>query len=213
MKNNFKILTIFVFVLTLSNIKAQNCSRTVKIDNHTEICLPKIKGLKEVGKDTKYRNLAQDYAILSNKVLGFYIEKSIPNPIVTASIFMNKRVQQDMDNKTFEKMSEVLAFHLKKSYDPDYLLKLCNLRTDLEVDRDILIDSYSLNRDIKTYVILGKRKIDNKETVILKTLNLIHLKNKMLISLYVIKYNNSNSINKLKQKSDYFMMNLLDNNN
>lgn len=215
MKKKFVRIVIFsisFIALTFSNIKAQNCSRTVKIDNHTEICLPNIIGLKEISRDSQYRNLTKAISYGRNVMLGVYIDKNSFD-FISATIFVNNAIKKDIDNKTFRAMSSQMGTFFKKDYNLKQLMKKYSVKKNFEIAKDIVIESYSLNSSVKTYLLLGKVIRENKETVILKTLNLIHLKNKMVLSNYMIEYENSNSINKIKQKNDYFIMNLLDNNN
>jgi hypothetical protein len=61
---------------------------------------------------------------------------------------------------------------------------------------------------------LKKHKLHkkNEEIVSLTTLNLMYIRKKMILLNYIIKYNNSSSINDIKQKNDYFVMRLLNEN-
>ncbi len=211
MKNNIQILIIVCFVLILSGIKAQDCSSTVKI-NSTDICLPQIKGFKEVSKDSKYRDLVKANTYGRNVILGAYIDKTVSH-FISATVFINDALKKDIDNKMFTVISTQMGIYFKKDYNLKQLMKKYSVKKNFKIDRDVLIESYSLNSSIRTYLLLGKVIWGNREVVILKTLNMLHLKNKIVLSNYMIEYDNSNSINKIKQKNDYFVMRLWNENN
>ena len=108
-------------------------------------------------------------------------------------------------------MSEKMGEYLKKA---DYLEKINEtvekeFLKNISLDVPVSIEKYSLNDNVTTYLMLGKKNEQNEDIYTLTSLNLIYLKNKMVIFNYTVKYNDFKTINKLKQKNDYFVTRLL----
>mgnify|MGYP003625150699 CR=1 FL=1 len=218
-----KIITIlilpFLFLQCFQSKKQKtDCSTTAKI-NQTEVCLPNIKGLTNISKNKKYESYIKQFTIQGNEMLAFYLDNSLINEVTTpkynyASVYVNSQLKKDINKSEFKKMSNTMGYYLKKSNNLETIIKEIerNYLKNISLDNPVVIDSYSLNKNIKTYLLLGKMIEYNTEIVTLTTLNLMHIQKKMVLSNYIIKYNNSNSINEIKQKNDYFVMRILDEN-
>jgi len=216
-----KIITILILpflFLQCSQSKKQktDCSTTAKI-YQTEICLPNLKGLTNISKNKKYESYIKQFTIQGNEMLAFYLDNSLINEANTpkynyASVYINSQLKKDINKSVFKEMSNTMGSYLKKTNNLETIIKEIerNYLKNISLDNPVVIDSYSLNKDIKTYLLLGKMIEHNNEIVTLTTLNLMYIQNKMVLSNYIIKYNNSNSINEIKQKNDYFVMRILD---
>lgn len=213
------IILPFLF-LQCSQSKKQNkdCNTTSKI-NQTEICLPNIKGLTNISLNNKYESYIKQFTIQGNEMLAFYLDNSLINKATIpkynyASVYVNSQLKKNINKSVFKEMSNTMGSYLKKSNNLETIIKEIerNYLKNISLDNPVVIDSYSLNKNIKTYLLLGKTIEYNNEIVTITTLNLMYIQKKMVLSNYIIKYNNSNSINDIKQKNDYFVMRLLNEN-
>lgn len=216
MKKNTLVLILSFLLIQCSDSKKQqkDCNTTVKI-NKTKICIPTIKGLSNVTNNKEYSEKIKQLGVLGNETLALYVKE--PLNYESSSIYVNPNFKDDISESTYKEMSNKMGEYINKNnkngFINDYVKELLtnNLR-NIDFDKELLIDSYKLKKNIKTYLTLGKMIENNTEVYTLTSLNLMHIKNKMVISNYIIKYENSNSINEIKQKNDYFIMNLLSGN-
>lgn len=216
MKKIIPILILSFLFLQCSDSKKQktDCSTTVKINN-TKICVPNIKGLSNVTNNKEYSEKIKQLEIIGNEILALYVKE--PLNYESSSIYVNPQFKDDISESTYKEMSDKMGDYLNKYNKSglinDYVkeLEINNLR-NIDFDKELLIDSYRLNKNIKTYLTLGKMIENYTEVYTLTSLNLMHIENKMVISNYIMKYENSNSINEIKQKNDYFVMRLLNGN-
>lgn len=192
------------------------CDTIANIAN-TKICLPELSKMSNILKVAEYDNYVKQFSGSKNTMLAFYLDNTavaqeIKPSYNCASVYINSEVQGDVGNTVFKAMSKTMGDYLKKADNLKTIIKDIenNYFQDLSFDTPIVINSYNLNDDIVTYVLLGKTIENEVEIVTLTTLNLMHVKNKMVLSNYIIKYDNSNSINVLKQKNDYFIMRIME---
>lgn len=210
------IITLLFFSCGESRKKTIECKTTVNIEQ-TEICLPNLKGLSNISNDNNYKSYIKQFKAPGNNIIGFYIDNSLLNEINKpnykyASIYVNSQLTKDINSTVFKQMSNTMGSYLKKADNLKAVIKDIeeNYLKNISLESPIIIDSYSLNDNIKTYLLLGKTIEFNNEIVTLTTLNLMHIQNKMVLSNYIIKYKNSSSIDKIKQKNDYFVMRIID---
>jgi hypothetical protein len=216
MKKIIPILILSFLFLQCTDSKKQrtDCNTTVRI-NKTKICVPNIKGLSNVTKNKKYSEKTKQLEVVGNEILALYVKE--PLNYESSSIYVNPQFKDDISESTYKEMSnkmgEYINKHNKSGFVNDYVKELeINNLINIDFDKELLIDNYRLNNNVKTYITLGKMIENYKETYTLTTLNLMHIQNKMVLSNYIIKYENSNSINEIKQKNDYFVMSLLSGN-
>ena len=70
----------------------------------------------------------------------------------------------------------------------------------------ILIDSYSPNEKVRTFIIMTKILFGENEIVRLMSLNMIEIKNRLVNLVYYKDYEGLESITKLKSKNDYMVL-------
>lgn len=191
------------------------CDNSV-IVNETKICLPKLKGFTDVSNNNNYDDFKTVFEKPDNKIIGFYVENSALNKVEKpkynfALIYVNSKLQKNINLIEFKQISKNMGSYFKKGDFWETIIKEVenNYLKNISFDQPVLIDDYSLNSSVKTYLLLDKTFEAKKETITLTTLNLMHIQDKMVLFNYIIKYNNSNSINEIKQKNDYFTMRLL----
>ena len=212
-----RIFFVLVNIMLVSNYiysqKRVDCEANTKI-RLTTICLPSLKGQKLISNDFDYKDFIEKFTYQGNEIIGFYINRDKPE-YEYVSVFVNSKYKQDVNTALFKKMYSSVGFSIRKTDDLELIIKNIedNYLENISLDRPTLVDSYSLNSKLKTCILLGKKiELDN-EIITISTLNLMHLKGKIVLSNYLIKYENSNSINELKQKNDYFLMRIFNANN
>lgn len=218
-----KTLFIFLSFIFINFLHSQNrkssCENSSYV-NQTEICFPSIKGMTNISKNIKYVNFIKNITFQNNEMLSVYLDDVSINsdPYSSsdmASIYVHSKNKNDISISLFNEMALKMGSFLKKSDNLSSIIKDLdrNYLRNISLDSPILIESYSLNERVKTYLILGKKTVNNKEIVTLTTLNLMYISKKMILSNYAIEYINSGSINSIKQKNDYFVFRILNENN
>ena len=214
MKKYIFLYTIAILITSCDKSKKNDTCKNKAIIEETEICLPEIKSLNNIfdKKDNniyiKYSDIISTFTTVGNGLLAFYVEKSDAG---YSCLYYNKKVGNDLSIEEYKIMSEKMGEYLKKA---DYLEKINEtvekeFLKNISLDVPVSIEKYSLNDNVTTYLMLGKKNEQNEDIYTLTSLNLIYLKNKMVIFNYTVKYNDFKTINKLKQKNDYFVTRLL----
>lgn len=193
----------------------KNCSNSAFIEQ-TEICIPNLKGFTNIYEndvaDTRFSHIISLLSSQKNEILAFYVENQGDD---YSALYVNKTVKRDISNSEYKIMAETMGNYLKHiDFMEDVTEKIDNLLDDVAFpDIPVVIKQYSLNENVVTYFILEKtNNPDNEDIITLTSLNLIHIKSKMVLFNYVVNYIDHNTINTLSQKNDYVISRLLNEN-
>ena len=225
MKTKTTILSI-VFILASAFIFAQNKNSKIKCDKYanfgeTELCLPKIAGMTECYSIPIVKKKAS--RLLSGRgmlVLAFYLPNQIYEKIdvldeIPFEGFFFAYGQENMknvkgSNKDLDKVVQVM----KNSFS-EIEWNLDDLTIDdklINVGKPVLLETYSPHNSARTIVGLTYTKADDEEYIGLSIMNMMIIKEKLIMLTGYYIYKDKNSIIKAKSKNDYFVLRFLDEN-
>ena len=216
-----KMILITIIVFTLLSCKNSNnplCADAVYI-KETPICIAEPNELKEVSNDQSFSTFVNQFVSADNNIIAFYVDNETePNSLDSnknyASIYTNKNMEKDLSKSQFNQMSKTMGSYLNKPSNINSILKDLNTNyfDNITLGKPIVIDNYASNDNTNTYILLGKTMDNSGEIITLTTLNLIYIKEKMILSNYVIEYENRSSIEELKLKNNNFISSLFKSN-
>jgi len=205
-----------LFFLFLSHI-INDCKLFFNVQN-TKICSPNVIGLKNVIHDKIYDKLISDLTLEGHEMVGFYVndENQDKHTDDVVALYINSEMKRDYDLDNFKK----ICLNMRNFLESSIYHNLTQTKSVVElmrkvdsgiikVDKTILIESYSINQRSFTFTTLGKRILEKGEIYTITTINLLLIKNKIIIMNYDIKYSNHNSLNELRKKNDYFVQRIL----
>ena len=217
MRVKIVILLFAFFVLSCSKSERNTCKEKGFI-NQTEICLPNFQGFTNVKSEQKYSEFIKRFEDVSNcNMLSFFInnstiDQSNGDPKYNyIALYSNSAMKENIDKKTFKRTSEQMESFFYKEKEINLALRKLEAEFDqnLQYDKLILIDNYFLNKNISTYILMGKVSQNNKEFITISALNFLHIRDKMVLFDFVLKYDNHETINFIKQKNDYLVLQIL----
>lgn len=218
MKNLILILFIFFLFSFKNGVDNTNCIRTVSFGD-INICLPIIDGLKECYLYPRVKYIVDEND--GSQILGYYINNStfkqvdrldkiiyddyvsINAPIASKGIKIGQ-----MELNQFKRMAE--QNYIKKNWSD--IKNRIEENFNATLGAPILIDSYSPNEKVRTFIIMTKILFGENEIVRLMSLNMIEIKNRLVNLVYYKDYEGLESIKKLKSKNDYMVLLLLEEN-
>lgn len=205
----------------LENLKTPKCVEIVKCGD-IDLCLPEIDGLTERYKSPLVKPKADEYTYPGNSILAFYVNDSTYNQVQRHEevIFQDcfkvylidklkgikiGQVELDQLTQTFEKAStkydwEKLIIEIEKKID------------NLSIGKPVLIKSYSPSNQIRTFLFLTKKTVNGNEYITLMTMNLMLVKERLVLISYYRNYEGNESVTKVIAKNDYITLRFLDEN-
>ncbi|MET3731475.1 hypothetical protein [Moheibacter stercoris] len=188
-----------------------------------DVCIPEFNGYKNI-----YNNEHSD-------LIDFLESNEHPSNQLIAA-FVNDISYKEENYKTFNdsdyfKIYSVKNYRNKFSNSKD-LQKIFNIHnegfvsknwdyvngkmkeveSELELDKPILLESYKTNENFYTLVFLLKYNMEAEEKIMVGTMNILLIKNRIIHFAYYLKYNEENQAI-IKQKNNYIGLRILDENN
>jgi hypothetical protein len=226
-----KTILKFLFISTIgfcniitaqSKVGQSICAKSVPFGDIL-ICLPDIDGMNECYNKPIVNEYLKKLNQTSNPILGCYIndinfkEVDNLNEIEFDDYFviyaLTKMKGVSIDNSKLNLISDIVTQgYIKKNWN--------ELKDKLEINneyvsygRPVLIESYSLNDKLKTFVLLSKVQFESSEKFQIQVLNFIQIKKRLISLSYYLDYNGENSFISAKSKNDYSVLLLLEENN
>ncbi len=186
----------------------------------TFICLPEIEGMKECYSLPNVKAKADSFEYKENSILGFYLNEyyyqqvNVINEIKLDDYFKIYVVKNTEDTNINEsdlnRLAKSTESMLKRRWDV-LTNKLDEIKYFGSLDEPILIDSYTPNKDARSFLVFMKYRSDS-ETIFVAGLNLINIKNRLIYLAYYKVYENEKSFHTARAKNDYLVLKLLDEN-
>jgi hypothetical protein len=228
-------------ITTLILVAAMGCSQSGQKNNSTlekidttiecnnsvqfgdiDICLPIIDGMTECYSTPNVKEWTNKNKYGDNLILAFYLNyanyKQVDklDQIKFDDFFQIYGVDGlrgvKVGQSKFNKMAKDIEGNYIKENWADLVKGFEQNYDDLSIGRPVIIESYSPNSKVRTYVMLIKVQYENSEFVSIVTLNLIQIKERIIFMLYTKNYNGEESIKKAKSKNDYSIALLMDEN-
>ena len=197
------------------------CDKSVPFGD-IDICLPIIDGMTECYSIPIVREKVDEVKHEGGEILAYYLNNDTYEQVDKfGEITFDDYFQVLVDNKFIDmKIGQSELNNLSKVFENLYnkedwnsLNKKIKQKQDyLSVGRPVLLESYSVSNKVRTNVILTKYLLDNRESVVLSTLNMIQIKEKLIFLTYYKDYDGERSIKNAKSKNDYIVLKLLDEN-
>jgi hypothetical protein len=203
------------------NFNSPKCIEIIKCGD-TDLCLPEIDGLTECYKNPLVKPKADEYTYPGNSILAFYVNDSTYNQVLRHQevafqdcfkvYLIDKmkglkigQIELDQLAQTFE--------NANSKYDWNKLITEIEKKIDsLSIGKPVLLKSYSPSNQIRTFVFLTKKTVKENEYITLMTMNLILVKERLVLISYYKNYLGTESVNKVIAKNDYIVLRFLDEN-
>ncbi len=208
-------------VLAQNNDNWEPCKKFVYWGD-IKICLPILNDMTECYNNETIKDIADKTEYYTNTVLAYYI---------TTDNYQKINNEEDFNNEEFFKIyapKNAKGLHFTKS-DLDYLAKSFDDKNwhitleeakyywennieGIEIDKPVLIESYTLNNNSSSFVYFIKSKIDDTNIYIVSVINLLLIKNRCIFLAYYKEYTGSESITEAKNNNDYIIQRLFEEN-
>lgn len=212
--------SIFYFYRIGLDLKTE-CDKSVSFGD-IDICLPIIDGMTECYSTPILKARADELNYEGNSILAYYLNNATYEQVDKLDeITFDDYIQIYATNKLKgikvgqSELSEIANMfegnYIKENWN-DLKKKVEKNRDYLSVGRPVIIESYSPNNKVRTYVMLTKYQIDNNEFVLLMTMNMVQIKERLIWLAYYKNYDGEESIKKAKSKNDYIVSQMTDEN-
>lgn len=228
-----KMSIAFLFLLSIvscSQISERDNSEVVESHNIIEcyksvafgdvdVCLPVIDGMTECYSHPNVKMAADGLNYPGNSILGYYLNNSTYQQVdrifeITFDDYFQIYASNELKGmKVGRSELDMMAERLESNYIRENwsdLAKEVRKNYDFSMGVPILIDSYSPNKDIRTFVMLTKIQFDDDEFISLTLMNIVRLKERLIWMAYYKNYAGEESIGKAKSKNDYLVLSLID---
>jgi len=186
------------------------------------ICLPEIDGMKECYLVPIVKKLADQFEYEGNSVLAFYLNDKTYKQVdkldeITYDDYFKIYATNQLKGikagkKELNEMSNAIGGNWIKEKWSGLKSKIEKDHNYLSVGRPILIEDYSPHEDVKTFIMLTKYQMEDYEYVMVMSMNMLLVKNRLIWLAYYKDYDGEESINKTKAKNDYIVLKFMDDN-
>lgn len=205
-------LLIFIFLSQVSLSQETTCSRQTSFGD-VLICLPILDGYQECYLDSDVKPLADGTEVPSNMVLGFYLNENTHKRRDSLNfirfddyfkIYGTKQIKDyDADSEILNQMEEVLAGNFIFENWDLMEKEVDKIGLEIEIGVPIVVDSYKINNDSFTYVLLANYGADQMNPIpVAMTINGVILNNRLVWMAYYLHYQGDHTIVKLRDKSN-----------
>ena len=216
-----RILFIIVAVFISFNIDAQtvDCSRTTKF-GEVDLCLPNIDGYQECYLNPEIKQIADATEVPTNVVLGYYLNNAtlgnIDDPELPYftdffKVYGTLQVKDlEADEAILKEMQEVLEGNFFSANWGEIKDELAELELEIEVGEPRMIESYNLNKESFSLIMLTKYDLDEENSYTLAmVINGILLKDRLVWMAYYLEYEDQSTFETIKAKSNLITNSLL----
>lgn len=200
----------------VSQSDVKSCNVTCNIVDR-RICLPELSGMTECFNQSKVKSYVDSRTIDGNINLAFYLENKNLSEINDLSAAVLESYLIVFTTQTWEKeeVSREDILKLNELMYPDYNSytnstwkdvqdKLSNKVPTLEVDQPVLIDHYFTITNSPCFITLTRSKEHEVERFFLTGTVLNEINGKFVVFAWYLKYEDRESVSKIKSKIDYF---------
>ncbi len=222
MRNNLWSL-ILILIVGCSQTEQQNNSESQTVNSKINceksasfgdisFCLPTIDGMTECYSKPAVNAIANKENIGENTFLAYYLNNATFKQVDSLDkiayddyfiIFGRSSVKGLKADQTIldQKANSLSSGYVKENWN-DINDKLKINSNFMTVGRPILMESYSPNMNVRSFVMLLKRIINGNEQVLLMTVNIVQIKERLVCLNYYKNYNGEESIKSAKTKND-----------
>ena len=202
----------------VSEQKETNCQDIVHW-GEISICLPEIDKMKNVYPLPKMKNMLDEWEYKNNTILAYYVNDGIyaqidnMEEIVYDDYFKIYSVNNFQNAFADKNVLDKVASGTKAIFNTDFQ-SLSRIKEEIEkrnmsFDKPILIGDYHINSDVNTFLLLMKASIGGYERIMVMTMNIAVVKNRIIYICYYKDYEGEESVKQVRAKNDYFVLRLI----
>lgn len=210
------LLVLTIFALTSKILIAQTASDNpcIKKENYgnIEVCLPEINGMVECYETDAVKARVKRFDD-ANPILGYYITEQLFSQMDRFEVLfldeyfkiyvVDKLKDTDIGEKEWEEISNFFDENYMSEKWENMKAEIENRYENLKIGMPVIIESYELSENSKTYLMVSRVVNNDKEYVILMTMNLVEVKDRLIWIAYYKSYEDENSIGRIKSGSDH----------
>jgi hypothetical protein len=228
----------FIYILCsliLSNCNTNNTENTPKSNDNKEIacpnekqfgdislCLIEMEGMTECYSNPKVTPHINEFRYEGNEILGIYFNDETFARIDSLGTFSYDdyfkvyAVKQlkgvRVGKNELDKLTEMMESNSMKQNWSEIKTKFENEHKNISLDQPIMLESYKPDERIRSFVFLMKLQTEVEEKVMVMTINMIEIKERLIYYAYYKDYKSEASIDQAKSISDNFGFKLMDEN-
>jgi len=210
-----------------NNSDSQTISNEIKCENSVpfgdiNICLPEIDGMTECYSSPTVKERADKLSTEDNLILGVYLNNSTFKQVDKLDEITFDEYIQIYAGKKLKgvKMEQDNLNEIAKSMGGTYFKDNWSIIKDkvkekldsMSIGRPILIHSYAIKNNVRTFVMMTKILAGDYEKVQIVIMNLIIIKERYISLAFYKGYDGEESIKNAKSKNDYIVLQFLDEN-
>ena len=213
------ILTSSAQIIENQESKPQRCDKTVTFGD-IDICLPVFDNMVECSADPRIKSLIEISNYPGNTILAYYVNDNFFNKLgnlvqVSTDDYINFYVTnslkgQPINDSLLNQMGNIMTENYLSENWVDLMKKLEKNLQYISVGRPVIIDMYSPSDNVRSFVMLTKIVVSNKENILVMTANLIRMKERMVFLAYYKEFNGEESIKSVKSNNDSVVFKLLE---
>ena len=199
---------------SIKSVLEENKCNNERTFGDISVCIVEIDGMIECYSNPKVKSYVNESRFEGNEILGIYFNKETYSKINNLGNFTYDdyfKIYADKKRKGI-KVGESELDQMMKLMDRNYIKENWNnLKSKIEKNheylsfgRPILLESYKPNNRIRSLVFLIKTQEDNLEKIMVSTINMAEIKQRLICYAYYKDYEGEESIKQAKAKSDYF---------
>lgn len=197
------------------------CS-SIKEFGDVSICMIQFNEMTECYSNPKVAEHINEFRYEGNEILGIYFNKDTFSKIDSLGQFSyddyfkvySVKQLKGVEIGTYEldKMTDMMKGNYMKEKLEDIKTKFENNFESVSIDQPVLIESYKPDERIRSFVFLMKMETKDEKKVLVMTINMLEIKQRLIYYAYYKDYINEKSIEQATVTSDYFGFKFLDEN-
>lgn len=196
-----------------ANTKTIICDQSV-VYGDVEICLPEINGMVECYDNAIVKARADAFNPEMNVILGYYLNDATYEEVERLSevvlddyfqIYAPKDLSRvKASTAGLDKMGEAISDNYIKENWSDLNEKINEEFDFLSITKPILLDAYTPHADARSYVLIIKYEEEGGADfhILLTTMNILKLQDRMIFMAYYQSYKDEESVNKIKERNN-----------
>lgn len=221
--NRITVFILFLLIVCCNNSFAQEgqdvkCVKTSEIGS-SSICLPEISGMNECYELPNVKERMDKYEVGDNSIIGLYLTDEIYSGVenfegLSIDEYFKIYIVNNMRSKTYgiselKQIGDIMQNNFIAE-NWDNLKEFVEQKNDnLTIGVPVIIESYTPHDDARSYLMLTKINNNGTEQVMLMTMNILLLKEKIIWLGYYKLYENEDSIQNIRSANDNVVMKLI----
>ena len=231
MKIPFRIIVLFLILSFAKSSHSNNpvfysindtskCIKTVQWAD-IEICLPRFDGMTECSSHPTIYAKDSRLGYKENSTFAIYLNNDTYKQIDSlekinfddyVKIYATESLKNlNTDQSDLDKLADAFKNRIFQEKWDEIKKRIEEKHDNLSVGKPVIIDNYSLDNNIRTFILLIKFKVPaHEEFISIMTSNIILVKKKIISVTYCVNYKGEPSVIDAKAKNNYMALRLLE---